>query len=415
MDVSEISAKDDLDKVTLQLKWKHQFQFAGYYAAIEKGFYKNYGLDITLLDAPDDEEPANVVLRGDADFGIATSDIALLRSQGHPVVVLAPIFQHSPLILLVSTESGVTNVHQLAGKQMMIEAHASELIAYLQMEGLSSSQMQIIPHTFNPQMFIDGKIVAMSAYSTDELFLVRKSGTPFLIFTPRAGGIDFYGDTLFTTEQQIRNHPERTKKFLEASLLGWNYALENPEEIIDLIIRKYSTRHSREHLIFEYEMTRKLILPEVVEVGYMNPGRWRHIAETYHKIGMMKPSMPLDGFLYKRSPKPDLRPIYTMFAGVLTVCIIIALIALRFFSLNRTIRKQAQSLQKALDEINVLQGILPICSHCKKIRDDKGSWLQLERYISDRSDVQFSHGICNDCLEKHYDDFDSESEEEPEE
>ena len=96
-----------LDRVSLQLKWKHQFQFAGYYAAVEKGFYRDAGLDVTLLEAPDNIEPAQAVLRGDAEFGIAASDLVLLRGQGRPVVALAAIYQHSPFILLALANRGI--------------------------------------------------------------------------------------------------------------------------------------------------------------------------------------------------------------------------------------------------------------------------------------------------------------------
>ena len=89
-----------LDTVTLQLKWKHQFQFAGYYAALEKGFYRNAGLDVTIREARDGINSLSQVIKGDADFGIAMSDLILHKANGQPVVALAAIFQHSPLILL---------------------------------------------------------------------------------------------------------------------------------------------------------------------------------------------------------------------------------------------------------------------------------------------------------------------------
>lgn len=71
-------------------------------------------------------------------------------------------------------------------------------------------------------------------------------------------------------------------------------------------------------------------------------------------------------------------------------------------NLGRDLARKNRELQRALDEIRVLQGILPICMHCKRIRDDDGSWQQLEAYISARSDAMFSHGLCNACLDEHY-------------
>jgi two-component system sensor histidine kinase/response regulator len=119
-----------LDSVTLQLKWTHQFQFAGYYAALEKGYYRDAGLDVTIVPAKPDSEPMQEVLDGKAEFGVGTTDVVLLRDQGKPVVVLAVIFQHSPLVLIARKNAGIESIHDLKGKRVMIEPHSAELLAY---------------------------------------------------------------------------------------------------------------------------------------------------------------------------------------------------------------------------------------------------------------------------------------------
>ena len=91
-----------LEDVTLQLKWKHQFQFAGYYAALEKGYYREAGLNVAILEPADNTTPVNAVLSGKAQYGIGASDLALYRAQGEPVVALACIIQHSPLVLIAN-------------------------------------------------------------------------------------------------------------------------------------------------------------------------------------------------------------------------------------------------------------------------------------------------------------------------
>jgi ABC-type nitrate/sulfonate/bicarbonate transport system substrate-binding protein len=88
------------EKIILKLKWKHQFQFAGYYAAIEKGFYRKVGFDVQIVEASDYSEPVSAVLKGESHFGIGGSDLVVLRAKGEKIVALAAIFQHSPLILL---------------------------------------------------------------------------------------------------------------------------------------------------------------------------------------------------------------------------------------------------------------------------------------------------------------------------
>ncbi|MBI1778366.1 MAG: ABC transporter substrate-binding protein [Proteobacteria bacterium] len=273
------AAEQPLEAVRLQLKWRHQFQFAGYYAAIEKGYYREAGLDVRLLEATDQEAPAEVVLRGGAEYGIAPSDLVLLRSRGRPVVALAVIFQHSPYALVAAHRSGIEHLHDLVGKRVMIEHDVAELLAYLAHEGVGEDRLVMVPHTFEPKALIDGSVDAISVYTTDELFQLEQAGLEFRVFSPRAGGIDFYGDTLFTTEAEIHAHPRRVAALVAASLKGWAYALDHPAEIVDLILSRYSRRHSREHLLFEADQSERLIRHELVELGHMNPGPTPQISQ----------------------------------------------------------------------------------------------------------------------------------------
>lgn len=321
--IGEIRAGDarpapELDKVVLQLKWQHQFQFAGYYAAVAQGYYRDAGLQVELREAVPGRDPVQAVLAGEADFGVGTSELVLLRAAGKPVVVLAAIFQHSPLILLARRQAGTEDLQSLSTRPVMIEPQSAELFAYFKYEGIDPAKLQVRPHTFAIRDLIEGKVGAMSAYSTDEPFLLRQAGIDYLTFTPRAGGIDFYGDNLFTTEGEIERRPSRVRAFRQASLKGWDYALAHPQEIVDLIRRDYSQRKSREHLLFEAEQTALLMHPGLIEVGHMNPGRWRHIADTYAEFGMRTGQFDLGRFLYDPDPKPDLTRVYWAL-GILAV------------------------------------------------------------------------------------------------
>lgn len=536
--------------VTLQLKWKHQFQFAGYYAALEKGYYRDAGLEVKILDAKEGQIPSDEVIKGNAQFGVAMSDLIALRAQGFPVVALAVIYQHSPLVLLSPQKNKIDNIHELMGKRIALEAHAEELLAYFESEGVPENKLIILPHEYGVSNLLSGQVDAISAYSTDEPFLLKKQGIQYNILSPRSGGIDFYGDTLFTTQEQIRKKPKQVLSFLNASLKGWQYALANSDEIIDLILSKYTDRHSREHLEFEAQISKQLIMPGVVELGYMNPGRWKHISEVFKKLNKIPSDFSIEGFVYDTTPDPDYRMFYFGFGIALIICLLAFFISARFYKLNKKLRveidkrrvaqkavkksekkistlmgnlpgiayrclndehftmifvsqgchelthydveglidnkeisyyqlihpddrervktivnnavvafspfkivyrifdknknikwvweqgrgiyssnnglkylegfitditkqknieaereKLVTDLQNAMHEIKTLSGLLPVCTHCKKVRDDKGYWNQIETYISDRADVDFSHGICPDCAETHYPDF----------
>jgi PAS domain S-box-containing protein len=328
------------ERVVLQLKWRHQFQFAGYYAAIEKGFYREAGLEVELREATPERDHVETVLSGEAQYGVGNSDLLLARAAGKPVVVLAPIFQHSPLALVARRTPEIISMQSLHDRpMMMIESEKAEILAYFKHEGVDIRGLQIRPHTHRIEDFISGKVDAMSAYVTDQPFYLREEGVPYMIFVARSGGIDFYGDTLFTTEEQIRRRPEQVRAFLRASLRGWDYALEHREEIVDLILAKYSRRLSREHLLFEAEKTAELMHPGLIEVGHNNPGRWRHIAQTYAEFGMAPRGFDVEPMLYVADPRPDLRGWYWAL-GILAVVAIAALgWVLPLVRLNRRLRR----------------------------------------------------------------------------
>ena len=340
-----------LDRVSLQLKWRHQFQFAGYYAAIAKGYYREAGLEVNLIEATPGQDPADTVFAGRAEFGVGTSDILLLRGQGKPVVVLATIFQHSALVLLARKASGVNDLQDLHDKPIMIEPLSAELFAYFRDEGINPAKLRVENHTFDVKDLVSGRVAAMSGYSTDEPFVLDQEGFEYLAFTPRAGGIDFYGDNLFTTEAQIRLHPTRVKAFREASLKGWDYALAHPDEIIDLLLRDYGCKSSRAHLVFEAEHTALLMHPGLIEVGHMNPGRWRHMADTYADFDMLPKKFPLDGFLYDPDPKPDLRWVYWVLAGLAVVAVGALGWLLPLMRLNRRLREEVAARRETEAEL----------------------------------------------------------------
>ncbi len=342
------AAEPPLEKVRLQLKWTHQFQFAGYYAAIQQGYYREAGLDVELLEAEAGRDPTHEVLAGRAEYGVGNSDLLLFRHRGEPVVVLAAIFQHSPMVLLVRAASGVTDLHGLHDREMMmLSSESAELFAYFKFEGLDPARLRIRPHTLNIEDFIAGRVDGMSAYGTDEPFNLRSRGVPFLQFTPRAGGIDFYGDNLFTTERELKAHPERVRAFRAASLRGWEYALQHPDEIIDLLLRDYPRKMNREHLKFEAEQTSILMHPGLIEVGHMNPGRWRHMAETYAEFDMLPRDMDLTGFLYDPNPRPNLRWIYWTLAASLVLLVGALGWALPLVRLNRQLRRAKEEAEAA--------------------------------------------------------------------
>lgn len=287
------------DKVVLQLKWKHGFQFSGYYAAQELGYYNDAGLDVELRPASPGVTPVEEVIKGSAQYGIGNSALLLDREKGKPVVVLGVVFQHSASIFITRKDGQITTVNDLAGKRVMIEPNALELFTYLKQAGISSEQIQTIDHKYDVNTLIQGDVDALSAYSSNEPYVLNQKGVSFKIFTPREAGIDFYGDNLFTSEEQIESRPKQVEAFRAASMKGWHYAMGHKDELIDLILKKYGDGLNRGKLLFEAQAMDSLLVNNLIEIGHMNPERWGRIVTAYKALGQIQNEHVLDGFIYK--------------------------------------------------------------------------------------------------------------------
>ena len=324
------------EKIVLQLAWKHQFQFAGYYAALHKGFYTQAGLDVAIIEGGEGKFAREQVKSGQAHYGIAGSELILHRADGDPFVVLAAILQHSPSVLLTRSDSNIFTLHDLIGKKVMLlpgKKDADILAAFIN-EGVPLTAIERLDQTYNLDDLIEGRTDAVSAYETNEPWYMNQQGIESAVLSPRVYGVDFYSDCLFTTENEIASHPQRVQKFLQASLQGWQYAIDNPQEIIELLITHYRVQKDPEHLKFEAAAIRENIRPEFVQIGHINPGRWKHILQTYAGLGMINPNFSLHGFLYQPDPGIGLKWIWLAlgFGVVVTVAAGTGAVFLFFFN-----------------------------------------------------------------------------------
>jgi len=336
-----------VDKVVLQLKWRHQFQFAGYYAARELGYYADAGLDVEIRPATPGLDPVDEVASGRAQFGIGSSELIINRYKGKDVIVLAAICQHSPYAVLVPESSPIKTVHELTGKRIMFEPQAAEIEAFLRNEGVNNFFK--ITHSHNPLDIVTGRADAMTAYVTTEPFFLRHAGVETRRFLPEQGGVDFYNDCLFADGKIVDGNPEMVRRFREASLKGWRYAFERPQQIIDLIKSRYDRGISRAFLEFEMKEMRKLVLPELVDIGHINPGRWRHIADTYAELGLLPKNYSLDGFIWTSDEGDGSSRLQWVFAAGLTALLLILGIVLPIVRINRRLREGEARRQALFD------------------------------------------------------------------
>ncbi|ARN76358.1 hypothetical protein BST96_09635 [Oceanicoccus sagamiensis] len=293
-----ISSK--LDPIRFQLRWHHQFQFAGYYAAKEKGFYERAGFDVTLVAGSPEVEPVTEVLAGRAHYAEGNSEVLYSRLKGEPLVAMAVIFQHSPSVLLALKSSGIATPQDLVGKRVMSVGGQGDAVflAMMNKQKVPVEQVEIIGSSYQIDDLVQGKTDAFNSYLTNEPFYLEQQGVPYNIIAPKDYGVDFYSDILFTTEEEANNNPERVRRFKEATLQGWKYAFANPEEIIQIIREKYNDTKTLNHMRFEALSIQGLIMPDLVEIGYINQERFEAMAQVFLQQGMIDNLDALEGFIF---------------------------------------------------------------------------------------------------------------------
>jgi len=229
---------------------------------------------------------------------------------------------------------------------MFLEKDAAEHVATFQRTGVTIDQINVIPSSLDLQDLIHGKTDVFNAYITNEPFLLEQQGISYNVISPSDYGIDFYGDTLFTSEEELRNHPDRVKAFRAASMQGWKYALSHHEEIIDLLLNKYKANKTRSHLRYEADAIEQLIMADLVEIGHMLPGRWQEMADVFVQLDMVEPDYSLDGFIYEPPLELDYTKIRNWAISVAVLFVLFFIAIILYF--NRRLHRELESRTAAL-------------------------------------------------------------------
>ena len=296
-------------KITLQLNWLNQFQFAGYYMAKEKGFYKDVNLDVQIKESNFNTDVIKEIESKNADFAVGRSSLIIEKINGKDIVALCAIYQESPLILLVKKDSNITSVKDLRNKKIMITPDArysAPVLAMLSANELTINDFRIQKHSFDINDLINRKTDAMASYISNEPILLNEKGIEYTIFNPKDFGFDLYSDILFSSSEYIKNNPKLTKEFYEASLKGWKYAFENLAETAEIIYSKYNTQNKTfTHLVKEGEVLKKLAYTGNNELGDFNDNKLKNIANVFKLFGLVNKDLDLKEFIYKEN-KPKI-------------------------------------------------------------------------------------------------------------
>ncbi len=352
-------------QVNIALNWQHQFQFAGYYAAIKKGYYKEEGLEVNLIENTQNQSAIEAVLKGEAEYGVTSSELVVARANGKPVVILASIFQHSPIVLISRSESNLRYLADYVGKTIMTTPFDKyEISLMFAKEGIDPRRINFIPHEYTLDPLINKKIDGTIDYISMQPNQLKNKGIEPRVMSPIDYGIDFYGDAFFSSENEINKNPLRAEQMTRATLRGWEYAMINKEEIIDYILTIPSIKKrgiTRSDLQNEAKKMEELIQPKYIEIGHINPHRWDKIAQMFASQGMIPENYSLDGFIvmpgspYQRQHY-IVRIITILLFSATAMFLIVLLLNQR---LKKIVNKRTLELAKLVNKDEALQRALP--------------------------------------------------------
>jgi NitT/TauT family transport system substrate-binding protein len=284
------------EAVTLRLKWLNQAQFAGFYVAQEKGYYKAEGIDVNIQPGGPDFPSVQMVTGGNEQFGVTGADqILIARSKGVPVVAIAVIYRRNPFVLFSLAKSGIKTPADYIGKKVGVKIGGNEELIYravLAKAGIDSSKLTEIPVKFDLTPLLAGNIDVWPGYLINEVIAAKEKGFEVNVVYPSDYGIDLYADTLFTTEKVLKERPELVKKFVAATLKGWNTAIAAPEEAAKITVKFGGEKLTYDHELAMMRASIPLLKPDGKPVGFMDDAGWSSAEKLLLAAGFQK--QPVD-------------------------------------------------------------------------------------------------------------------------
>ena len=287
-----------LTKITLQLKWVPQAQFAGYYAASLKGFYKAAGLDVTLKNGGPDIIPEQVVASGQAQFGVDwLPSLLAARDKGTQLVNVAQVFARSGMTQLTWKSSGINTIAGMKGKKVAnwLGGNQYGLFAALTKAGMNPEKNQgvtIVQQPFDMNLFLKKQVDSASAMTYNELAQVLETGVKLSqinVIKMQNVGTGMLEDGLFSTATWLKSAANQAiaVKFIAASLAGWIYCRDHQAECVQLTLKEGPTL-PKGHQTWMMNQIDELVWPNASGVGIMNAADYNRTAQISKQFGVIK-------------------------------------------------------------------------------------------------------------------------------
>jgi NitT/TauT family transport system substrate-binding protein len=281
------------DKLTLQLKWVTQAQFAGYFVAKDKGFYKEEKLDVTIKPGGPDIAPPQVIAGGNADVIIDWMPAALAaREKGVPLVNIAQVFKRSGMMLTCRKDSGITKPADFKGRTLGVWFFGNEypFLSWMDKLGLktagASPDIKIVKQGFNVDPLLQKQADCVSTMTYNEYWQIIDAGLKpdqLLVFKYEEQGVATLEDGLYTTEAKLKDPAMAAKlaRFVRASVKGWDYAIKNQDEAVKIVLANDATGAQKPaHQKRMMGEIAKLVADQPKGIGFLEPGDYERTVAT---------------------------------------------------------------------------------------------------------------------------------------
>jgi NitT/TauT family transport system substrate-binding protein len=286
----EAAAPADLTPVSLQLQWFAQAQFAGYYAAVEEGFYAEEGLDVEILEGAVDIVPQQVVATGGAEFGIAWVPKALVsNTEDAGLVNVGQVYQRSGTLMVSWAEDGIESPEDWAGKTVGNWGFGNEYELTAAIEQAGVEDVELVAQNFDMQGLLNRELDAAEAMIYNEYAQLLEAVNPdtgelyqpedFTVIDFNDVGTAMLQDSLWVTEDYAASEGETIEAFLRGTAKGWIFCRDNPDECLEHVLAAGPTL-GRSHQAWQLNEVNALIWPSPAGIGVMDPDAWAQTVEV---------------------------------------------------------------------------------------------------------------------------------------
>jgi len=268
--------------VSLQLEWVHQAEFAGYYVANQEGLYSANGLEVKMISGGPTVNPIDKVALKEVDFAIISNPIDLLKARqaGQHVVAVAALFQRDANVWISLAEKNITTPQALKGQRVGLKTTAMTsfelLLATANMTLAEVQMVQLADPTIRP--LVAGEVDVLLGLVIDEPLLARRQGYNINVLTLADQGVILPSDLLIVHEDLLRDKPDLVKRFVQASLKGWEMTINQPKLGLTATLRVDETLNVAQQTEMLAEVI-KLIQPDSNAIGFMNDDLWTKIIQ----------------------------------------------------------------------------------------------------------------------------------------